>query len=454
MAEFEEPAITESHAVSNKRDIAEVDIGNHSTENGNYEQAVKETILSATASNKRPRRDASIAAKEEKGRNRRMFGQLLTSLGKFQEETSKSKTIIRRTEIDRKVRETQLRDWQEHEQKYKEERAQRVKENEFRRLHQLLKNEARSMQTNATLLSTATSPTIYYVPFKLLDEQQHTLDDQTDAVEEEVKNKWDLFYSKYTEDFLEHMKILDGDFDGVPVSKENGSSTVVSADITMAEQSFKSTVDTSIIDEGCKKEKLEQKDEDSREAMKTEIQDGSKLTTISGSNGTTEISSQANGASEEDATKDIKEDIDESSPFTSKSTQDKLVNADTKEEVKESLRDSIKDDTEENIRKVSKETVSEHVSEAMQENFKTEETREESNVKDDVKVDDEIVIFAVKNVEEDGNEDGDKAMKEDCKAKENAEAKEEVFEAIVDAEAKSKDESGGTEENSSVSKSE
>ncbi|KAK9431419.1 pinin/SDK/memA/ protein conserved region-domain-containing protein [Lipomyces doorenjongii] len=153
---------------------------------------------------KRIRRNPSLAAAEEKGRNKRMFGMLLTSLGKFQEETSRSRVTSKREEVEKRVRESQRKESLDMERQIREERLKRSRLAEYRRTHSALSSKTAMMREHAPLLKTATVPVVYYKPKVLRKEEEETIAKQMEEMEYKIKQDWDDFYVKFPkEEFSE-----------------------------------------------------------------------------------------------------------------------------------------------------------------------------------------------------------------------------------------------------------
>ncbi|KAK9372500.1 pinin/SDK/memA/ protein conserved region-domain-containing protein [Lipomyces chichibuensis] len=146
---------------------------------------------------KRIRRNPSLAAAEEKGRNKRMFGILLTSLGKFQEETSRSRVTSKREEVERRVRESQRKESLDMERQIREERLQRSRLAEYRRTHSALSSKTAMMREHAPLLKTATVPVVYYKPKILRKEEEETIAKQMEEMEYKIKQEWDDFFVRF-----------------------------------------------------------------------------------------------------------------------------------------------------------------------------------------------------------------------------------------------------------------
>ncbi|KAK9328829.1 pinin/SDK/memA/ protein conserved region-domain-containing protein [Lipomyces starkeyi] len=146
---------------------------------------------------KRIRRNPSLAAAEEKGRNKRMFGMLLTSLGKFQEETSRSHITSKREEVERRVRESQRKESLDMERQIREERFKRSRLAEYRRTHSALSSKTAMMREHAPLLKTATVPVVYYKPKILRKEEEETIARQMEEMEYNIKQEWDDFYVRF-----------------------------------------------------------------------------------------------------------------------------------------------------------------------------------------------------------------------------------------------------------------
>ncbi|KAK9235171.1 pinin/SDK/memA/ protein conserved region-domain-containing protein [Lipomyces kononenkoae] len=153
---------------------------------------------------KRIRRNPSLSAAEEKGRNKRMFGMLLTSLGKFQEETKGARHNSKREEVEKRVRESQLKDSLDMDRQIQEERRKRTRLAEYRRTHGALSSQTAMMRRNAPLLKTETAPYVYYKPKVLRKEEEETIAKQMEEVEYKIKQEWDDFYVRFPkEEFRE-----------------------------------------------------------------------------------------------------------------------------------------------------------------------------------------------------------------------------------------------------------
>ncbi|KAK9367461.1 pinin/SDK/memA/ protein conserved region-domain-containing protein [Lipomyces kononenkoae] len=153
---------------------------------------------------KRIRRNPSLSAAEEKARNKRMFGMLLTSLGKFHEETKGSRHISKREEVEKRVRESQLKDSIDMDRQIQEERRKRTRQAEYRRTHSSLSSRTAMMRQNAPLLKTATAPYVYYKPKILRKEEEEAIAKHMEEVEYKIKQEWDDFYIRFPkEEFSE-----------------------------------------------------------------------------------------------------------------------------------------------------------------------------------------------------------------------------------------------------------
>ncbi|KAK9492868.1 hypothetical protein V1508DRAFT_404409 [Lipomyces doorenjongii] len=128
---------------------------------------------------KRFRRKPSLAAAEEKGRNKRMFGMLLTSLGKFQEETSRSRVTSKREEVEKRVRDRRGKS------------------------HSIWNDRYAKIGLNGVDwpsiggLTTATVPVVYYKPKILRKKEEETIAKQMEEMEYKIKQDWDDFYVKF-----------------------------------------------------------------------------------------------------------------------------------------------------------------------------------------------------------------------------------------------------------------
>ncbi|KAK9323754.1 pinin/SDK/memA/ protein conserved region-domain-containing protein [Lipomyces orientalis] len=176
-----------------------------SRNHGNGEGRPPETRVSAEPEPpKRIRRNPTLAAAEEKGRNKRMFGMLLTSLGKFQEETNRSKNASKREEVERRVRESQMKESLDMERQIRAERLKRTRLAEFRRTQAALNGRTASMRQNATLLKTDSIPIIYYKPKILRKEEEETISEQVEEAEYKIRQEWGDFYVRFPkEEFSE-----------------------------------------------------------------------------------------------------------------------------------------------------------------------------------------------------------------------------------------------------------
>ncbi|KAJ8102016.1 pinin/SDK/memA/ protein conserved region-domain-containing protein [Lipomyces tetrasporus] len=172
---------------------------------GNRDSRPPETDVSAEPEPpKRIRRNPTIVAAEEKGRNKRMFGMLLTSLGKFQEDTSRSKIANKREEVERRVRESQMKESLDMERQIREERLKRTRLAEFRRTQAALNGRTAIMRQNAALLKTDTTPIIYYKPNILRKEEAETISEQVEEAEYKIRQEWDDFYVRFPkEEFID-----------------------------------------------------------------------------------------------------------------------------------------------------------------------------------------------------------------------------------------------------------
>ncbi|KAA8908862.1 pinin/SDK/memA/ protein conserved region-domain-containing protein [Sphaerosporella brunnea] len=133
-------------------------------------------------------------AEEEKRRGKRLFGALLGTIGKFQKETSSARartTAVKRKEVEQKLQEKLKAQTEELDERRKREDEdfnlrKRVEAREFEERAMRIRHN--NLLAQANMLTTTTSPKLFYLPWKLLPSQEDTIREQIDAAAETVRN--------------------------------------------------------------------------------------------------------------------------------------------------------------------------------------------------------------------------------------------------------------------------
>ncbi|KAK7206684.1 hypothetical protein BZA70DRAFT_111124 [Myxozyma melibiosi] len=188
-----------SGASSSKRSISDTGNGkNESNLEAKTGQSSSQPSTQSTGDAPAPKRvrrehDPLKAKLEEKGRSRRMFGQILSSLGQFKEETTRSAATSKRSLVDKQVQQALA----EKDKKLQEETTKRNKQIQFENEKSALKAQIERLRKDAKFLRTKAKPSILYKPYIFTDDEEDTLDRQFDEAEDEVDRLWDQFRRKY-----------------------------------------------------------------------------------------------------------------------------------------------------------------------------------------------------------------------------------------------------------------
>ncbi|KAK9453326.1 hypothetical protein V1511DRAFT_505394 [Dipodascopsis uninucleata] len=121
----------------------------------------------------KPKRDSKRSMAEEKGRNKRMFGALLTSLNRSDKEDSSS----------RKARYKNA----DHENELRRNRLEKEQANSRKRLERAMFVKHGDLRANAKQLHTKSEPVLRFQPVELTDEQQKIIDDQIIEAERQIE---------------------------------------------------------------------------------------------------------------------------------------------------------------------------------------------------------------------------------------------------------------------------
>ncbi|KAK9460127.1 pinin/SDK/memA/ protein conserved region-domain-containing protein [Lipomyces oligophaga] len=152
----------------------------------------KSRASSPLQSSKRQRAGPDSAT-EERGRNKRMLGALLSSLGKFKEESKNSAVVSKRAEVEQKIQKSLA----EEREKMRELQSKREHESELRNAEERVRRKVDQLRKNVNLLHTTSFPVIAFLPGKLTSDQQATLDQQKQDLARLVAQEWDDFYVKF-----------------------------------------------------------------------------------------------------------------------------------------------------------------------------------------------------------------------------------------------------------------
>ncbi|KAK9451354.1 uncharacterized protein V1518DRAFT_408334 [Limtongia smithiae] len=142
---------------------------------------------------KRVRRDQQKSALEERGRGRRMFGALLTSLEKFKQDTKSQPKANQRAEIERKVDAAKL----QNEKLMRALQEQRRIEREYQDGKSDVKGRIAKLTFAADSLQTSSYPSISYKPRILLDFQAKQIDEQHHDLQGTIEREWEKFYRRF-----------------------------------------------------------------------------------------------------------------------------------------------------------------------------------------------------------------------------------------------------------------
>ncbi|WXC62183.1 hypothetical protein SNK03_008041 [Fusarium graminearum] len=163
------------------------------------------------ATNERPRRGSSqerrsfyggskgvdvdrrkVATQEEKKRGKRLFGGLLSTLS----QTSGDSTQKRRLEIERRQQERMRKQSVEDDKLQAEKRARAMEARKGDQIvfdEEVMRNKHTKMLAVAQYLRTKSQPQIYYLPWKLTEAQEDTIEEQTRHAKATVEREVEAF---------------------------------------------------------------------------------------------------------------------------------------------------------------------------------------------------------------------------------------------------------------------
>jgi len=141
--------------------------------------------------------DAQSKDEKAKARNRRMFGALLGTLQKFQQEETKLKPIEdKRAQVEKKIEETENREKAEIKKERKElffnrkKKQAEIKMIELKMIRMREYAKWEELQKNrAHFIKTKTKPHIYYMPRKMNESNKKALQDSKNEIEKMIEEK-------------------------------------------------------------------------------------------------------------------------------------------------------------------------------------------------------------------------------------------------------------------------
>ncbi|KAL7269043.1 hypothetical protein RUND412_008306 [Rhizina undulata] len=157
-----------------------------------------ETRAVASGEHSRPSRRRS-GAEEERNRGKRLFGALLGTIGKFQQDSSSARarnSAVKRREVEAKLQEKLKLQTEEIDERKKKEDddinlRRRLEQREFNERAMNLRHT--NLLAQANILYTAASPKLFYLPWKLLPAEEERIRAQIEEAEATVKREREEF---------------------------------------------------------------------------------------------------------------------------------------------------------------------------------------------------------------------------------------------------------------------
>ncbi|KAI1052389.1 hypothetical protein LB507_007838 [Fusarium sp. FIESC RH6] len=136
-----------------------------------------------------------LATQEEKKRGKRLFGGLLSTLS----QTSGGSTQKKRMEIERRQQERMRKQSVEDSKLREEKRAKAMQarkgdQNVFD--EEVMRNKHKKMLAVAQYLRTTSEPQIYYLPWRLTEEQEETIDEQLRHTKTAIARELEAFNAR------------------------------------------------------------------------------------------------------------------------------------------------------------------------------------------------------------------------------------------------------------------